>query len=77
MTDANPAVRQAGDAPPAKPMPEPVLSAPIPDAVSKIDEPTEWVRAYRKKHGENPKTAELMAAYDLPKTTAWKRIKSA
>ncbi len=38
----------------------------------------DWVRAFRKRHGRDPKIAELQGSFpEVPKTTAWRRIKAA
>lgn len=37
-----------------------------------------WVREFRARHGRNPQIPELQARFQaVPKTTAWRRIKSA
>lgn len=36
-----------------------------------------WVRAYRQRHGRDPKIPEVQAEFDLSRTTAWRRIKNA
>ena len=38
----------------------------------------DWVRAFRQRHGRDPKIAELQDSFpEVPRTTAWRRIKSA
>ena len=37
-----------------------------------------WVRAFRQRTGRDPKIAELQDSFpEVPRTTAWRRIKSA
>jgi hypothetical protein len=38
---------------------------------------TDWVEAYRAKHGRAPKVADVRQAFGVSKTTAWRRIRSA
>jgi hypothetical protein len=38
---------------------------------------TDWVEAYRQKHGHAPKVADVRQAFGVSKTTAWRRIRSA
>jgi hypothetical protein len=38
---------------------------------------TDWVEAYRQKHGRAPKVADVRQAFGVSKTTAWRRIRSA
>jgi hypothetical protein len=38
---------------------------------------TDWVEAYRQKHGREPKVADVRQAFGVSKTTAWRRIRSA
>lgn len=38
---------------------------------------TDWVEAYRQKHGRPPKVADVRQAFGVSKTTAWRRIRSA
>jgi hypothetical protein len=38
----------------------------------------DWCRAFEAKHGRKPQIPELQAAFNnIPKTTAWRRIKAA
>src|SRR5262249_26280487 len=46
---------------------------PLPDEREQV---VSWVRAYRQRHGRDPKIPEVQAAFGLPKTTAWRRLKS-
>lgn len=41
------------------------------------DDAIDFVRAYRARHGRNPQIAEVQAALNLSRTTAWRRIKAA
>lgn len=41
------------------------------------DDVIDWCRAFQAKHGRPPQIPEVQAVFDLPKTTAWRRIKSA
>jgi hypothetical protein len=41
------------------------------------DRVTDWVEAYRLKHGHSPKVADVRQAFGVSKTTAWRRIRSA
>lgn len=36
-----------------------------------------WVREFQARNGRKPKIPELQAAFALPKTTAWRRIRAA
>jgi hypothetical protein len=38
---------------------------------------TDWVEAYRAKHGRAPKVADVRQAFGVSKTTAWRRLRSA
>ena len=38
---------------------------------------TDWVEAYRQRHGRAPKVADVRQAFGVSKTTAWRRIRSA
>ena len=38
---------------------------------------TDWVEAYRQRHGHAPKVADVRQAFGVSKTTAWRRIRSA
>jgi hypothetical protein len=38
---------------------------------------TDWVEAYRAKHGRPPKVADVRQAFGVSKTTAWRRIRNA
>lgn len=62
-------------APPLEPK---AAQPPIPE--TRIDESERvisWVREFRRRHGRDPQIPELQTAFTLPKTTAWRRIKSA
>lgn len=37
----------------------------------------DWVREFRRFHGRNPQIPEVQQQFQLPRTTAWRRIKSA
>ena len=37
---------------------------------------TDWVEAYRQKHGRAPKVADVRQAFGVSKTTAWRRLRS-
>lgn len=53
--------------PHVEPAPEPI----------ETDNVVSWVREFRARHGRNPQIPELQRVWDVPKTTAWRRIKSA
>lgn|SRR5688572_1418668 len=36
-----------------------------------------WVREFQARHGRKPQIPEVQAQFQLPKTTAWRRIKAA
>jgi hypothetical protein len=38
---------------------------------------TDWVEAYRAKHGRPPKVTDVRQAFGVSKTTAWRRIRNA
>lgn len=60
--------------------PAPVSSVPNvePEAeFSNEDNVVSWVREFRARNGRNPQIPELQREFQLPKTTAWRRIKSA
>jgi hypothetical protein len=44
---------------------------------AKQDGVTDWVEAYRQRHGHDPKVADVRQAFGVSKTTAWRRIRSA
>lgn len=52
-----------------------ILSLPAPSASR--DPVTAWVHEFRARNGRNPQIPELQAEFHLPKTTAWRRIRSA
>ncbi len=72
---------QRPDPPPvpdASALPPPAASA-APSAHG-TDPVVEWVRAYRARHGRDPQIPQVQEQFRdmrLPKTTAWRRIKSA
>jgi hypothetical protein len=35
-----------------------------------------WIKAFESRHGRKPKIPEVQQVFDLPKTTAWRRLKS-
>jgi hypothetical protein len=41
------------------------------------DDVIDFVRQFRARNGRDPQIPEVQAFYDLPKTTAWRRIKAA
>lgn len=64
----------------SKPVPRPiveVLPEPPPAERETFDPAVDWVRAYRARHGRDPQIPEVMRACNLPKTTAWRRIRVA
>ncbi len=44
---------------------------------SETERVVSWVRKYRLRHGRNPSIPAVQQEFNLPKTTAWRRIKSA
>lgn len=40
------------------------------------EEVIDWVREFRGRHGRNPQIPEVQEFFSLPKTTAWRRIRS-
>jgi hypothetical protein len=38
---------------------------------------TDWVQAYRQRHGRDPKVADVTGAFKVSKTTAWRRLRNA
>jgi hypothetical protein len=38
---------------------------------------SDWVEAYRQKHGRAPKVADVRQTFGLSKTAEWRRIRSA
>ncbi len=61
---------------PQEPVSQPVSSGTEPEFVS-ADNVIDWVREFRKEHGRNPQIPELQTEFQIPKTTAWRRIKAA
>jgi len=54
-----------------------VASLAVPEAApDKNERVVPWVREYRRRHGRSPKIAEVQEAFGLPKTTAWRRLRS-
>jgi hypothetical protein len=52
----------------------PAVLEPMPDGADHV---VSWVREYRRRHGRDPKIAQVQEAFKgLPKTTAWRRIRS-
>lgn len=41
-----------------------------------VERVVSWVNEFRRRHGRDPQIPELQQVFDLPKTTAWRRIKS-
>ena len=59
---------------PDKAAPPPIpVSLPVEESKQVVD----WVKAFRARHGRDPQIPEVQAVFDLPRTTAWRRIKSA
>ena len=54
--------------------PRKALLLDVPDESERV---VSWVREYRRRNGHDPKIREVQEAFDLPKTTAWRRIASA
>jgi hypothetical protein len=52
----------------------PAVPEPMPDGAEHV---VSWVREYRRRHGRDPKIAQVRVAFKgLSKTTAWRRIRS-
>ncbi len=49
----------------------------VPDEIEPNDDVIDWCRAFQAKHGRPPMIPEVQAVFNLPKTTAWRRIKAA
>lgn len=41
-----------------------------------VQDVVDWVKQFRQRHGRDPQIPELQQVFNLPKTTAWRRIKS-
>jgi hypothetical protein len=69
---------EAGPAVPvdARPVSQPV-SLGTESEFASADKVIDWVREFRAKHGRDPQIPELQGEFLIPKTTAWRRIKSA
>ncbi len=51
---------------------------PLPPAELPVEDPTEFVRAYRVKHGRDPQIKDVQQAFpNLSRTTSWRRLKAA
>jgi hypothetical protein len=46
---------------------------PVPDKNERV---VSWIREYRRRHGVPPKIPQVQEAFGLPKTTAWRRLRS-
>lgn len=59
--------------------PVPLVPAndPDPEPPSETDRVVSWVREFQTRNGRKPQIPELQARFQLPKTTAWRRIKAA
>jgi hypothetical protein len=54
--------------------PSPAVPEEMPDEAEHV---VSWVREYRRRHGRDPKIAQVRGAFKgLSKTTAWRRIRS-
>lgn len=51
------------------------LALPAPSA--ETDPAIEWIRQYRARNGRNPRIPQVMAEFNIPKTTAWRRLRAA
>jgi hypothetical protein len=51
----------------------PAVPAALPDETERV---VSWIREYRRRHGGNPRIPQVQKAFGLPKTTAWRRLKS-
>lgn len=51
----------------------PAVPEPKPDENERV---VNWVKAFRRRHGRNPRIPEIQEVFDLPKTTAWRRATS-
>lgn len=52
----------------------PAVPEPKPDEHERV---VSWVREFRRRHGRDPKIPEVQAVFKLPKTTAWRRSRTA
>jgi hypothetical protein len=78
---AAPAVLAYGFAPGRRKAPEPPKKKRrqqkrAPRRPAAQDGVTDWVEAYRQKHGHAPKVADVRQAFGVSKTTAWRRLRS-
>jgi len=55
---------------------EPRPTLPDVPTVDDTDTVRDWVTAFRKRNGRNPKIPELQAAFAMPKTTAWRKLQA-
>jgi hypothetical protein len=54
-----------------------VTSPAVPDVEpDETERVVSWIKAFERRHGRNPKIPEVQQVFDLPKTTAWRRLKS-
>jgi hypothetical protein len=51
----------------------PAVLEPVPDERERV---VNWIRAFERRHGRKPMIPEVRQAFDLPKTTIWRRIQS-
>jgi hypothetical protein len=51
----------------------PAVLEPIPDERERV---VSWIKAFERRHGRRPMIPEVQQVFDLPKTTAWRRLKS-
>ena len=54
--------------------PRKALLLDVPDESERV---VSWIREFRRRHGRDPQIPEVQQVFDLPKTTTWRRIKSA
>jgi len=57
--------------------PQKVETALILDVPDESERVVSWIREFRRRHGRDPQIPEVQQVFDLPKTTTWRRIKSA
>jgi len=46
----------------------------IPDTID-AGNVIDWIKAYQEKYGRKPKISEVQEAFDIPKTTAWRKLR--
>jgi hypothetical protein len=51
----------------------PAVPAVEPDETERV---VSWIKAFERRHGRKPKIPEVQQVFDLPKTTAWRRLQS-